>query len=54
MLNYTKAVCIVIRGELLRNPTSFFHDGNNTKSLKPYSLDPIIFHKQNQIMESIS
>jgi hypothetical protein len=24
-----------IKGELLRNPTSTFHDGNNTKELKP-------------------
>jgi hypothetical protein len=48
-----KAICIVIRGELLRNPTSTFHDGNNTKEIKPYTLDPIVFHKQNQIMESI-
>ena len=53
LLQNLKTVCIVVKGELLRNPTSTFHDGNNTKELKPYSVDPIVFNKQNQIMESI-
>ena len=47
-----QSVCIVIRGELLRDPTSTYAK-ILTKELKPHSLDPKIFHKQNEIMESI-
>ena len=46
------AVCLVFRGELLRNTQSYHHNNKN-KELKEYDLSEESFIRQNNIMESI-
>ena len=48
----SKNVCIVFRGELLRNNLSCFW-GNNSKNLRKYDVSEKSFNRQNNIMESI-
>lgn len=45
--------CLILRGELLRNPTSTYHDGNKTKKLKPCNVSPKSIENQNAICNSI-
>lgn len=48
-----KKICIVLREELLRCPSSTFHDDNKTKYIKPCDTNTKTIQYQNNIMESI-
>ena len=50
--NSTKNVCIVFRGELLRNTQSFYHNTKD-KKLREYDLSEDSFKRQDDIMKSI-
>jgi len=51
--NSTKNVCIVFRGELLRNTQSFYHNNTKHKKLRDYDLSEDSFKRQDDIMKSI-
>ena len=48
-----KNVCLVFRGELLRNTSSWYHNNNKVKKLKKYNLSDESFIRQDNIIKSI-
>lgn len=48
-----KNVCIVLRGELLRNPKSHYHTNVKNKNLRNYDVSKESFNRQDTIMISI-
>ena len=52
-MNIKQNVCVVFRGELLRNPLSSYHNNGIGKSVREYDLSEESFTRQNNIMESI-
>ena len=51
-MDIKKNICIVIRGELLRNSKSFFYS-TKSEEIKKYDLSEESFKKQDDIMKSI-
>jgi len=51
--NSTKNVCIVFRGELLRNTQSYYHNNIKQKKIREYDLSEDSFKRQDDIMKSI-
>lgn len=53
MMNTKNNICLVFRGELLRNATSYYHNNDKNKKLKEQDLSEESFIRQDQIMKSI-
>lgn len=52
-MNTRKNVCLVFRGELLRNTTSYFHNNIKNKQLREPDLSEESLNRQDDIMKSI-
>lgn len=52
-MNTKKTVCVVFRGELLRNPLSCYHNNIKNKQLRQPDLSEESFIRQDKIMKSI-
>lgn len=53
MMNTKNNICLVFRGELLRNATSTYHNNSKNKKLKEQDLSKESFIRQDDIMKSI-